>query len=82
MRQIISGTTRNLSGDGKSQPKPVGNGSGRGALAYYSPYYFLRLLAGGQQQELFGTGAAARWERAAGETTFRCQPSVVPAEVH
>ena len=52
------------------------------ALGYYSPYYFLRQLAAEQQQELFGTGAAARWEQGAGATTFRCQPSAATAEVH
>lgn len=40
------------------------------ALAYYSPYYFLRRLSAEPQQELFGTGAAARWEQDAGALTF------------
>ena len=52
------------------------------ALAYYSPYYFLRQLAQERQQELFGTGAAARWGQGAGEITFRGQPPVATAEVH
>ncbi len=60
------------------------------ALAYYSPYYFLRHLAAERQQELFGTGAAARWEQGVGATTFHSQPQPQPqppraaaaAEVH
>ena len=35
------------------------------ALAYYSPYYFLRQLPAELQQEAFGTGAALRWEQEA-----------------
>ncbi|MBH8567843.1 hypothetical protein KB206_03050 [Microvirga sp. STS02] len=38
----------------------------RAELAYYSPYYFLRQFPIERQQELFGTGAAARWEQEAG----------------
>ncbi|HEX8327788.1 MAG TPA: hypothetical protein VF629_09625 [Hymenobacter sp.] len=34
----------------------------RAELAYYSPYYFLRKLPAEQQQELFGTGLARRWD--------------------
>lgn len=37
-----------------------------GALAYYSPYYFLRQLVSERQQELFGAGAAMRWQQQAG----------------
>ena len=44
------------------------------ALAYYSPYYFLRQLAAERQQELFGTGAAAGWEQGVGATIFHSQP--------
>ncbi|MBF9236758.1 hypothetical protein I2I05_05060 [Hymenobacter sp. BT683] len=36
-------------------------------LAYYSPYYFLRQLSGELQQQVFGTGAAARWKQKAGQ---------------
>lgn len=36
------------------------------ALAYYSPYYFLRQLSVGVQHELFGTGMAARWRQESG----------------
>lgn len=32
-----------------------------GKLLYYSPYYFLRELPAERQQELFGSGLAARW---------------------
>ncbi|MBD2721778.1 hypothetical protein [Hymenobacter armeniacus] len=39
-------------------------------LAFYSPYYFLRHLPAKRQQELFGTGAAARWGRQPGEETY------------
>ncbi|GAC1376524.1 MAG: hypothetical protein NVS3B25_33630 [Hymenobacter sp.] len=35
-------------------------------LRYYSPYYFLRQLPAQVQQDLFGTGAAARWGQEAG----------------
>ncbi|GAB2863236.1 GNAT family protein [Hymenobacter ruber] len=38
----------------------------RAELAYYSPYYFLRQFPIERQQELFGTGAATRWEQEAG----------------
>ena len=38
----------------------------RAELAYYSPYYFLRQFPQERQQDLFGTGAAARWEQEAG----------------
>ncbi|MGY3089667.1 dTDP-4-amino-4,6-dideoxy-D-galactose acyltransferase [Hymenobacter sp. UYAg731] len=38
----------------------------RAELSYYSPYYFLRQLPIEQQQNLFGTGAATRWEQEAG----------------
>ena len=31
------------------------------ALAFYSPYYFLRRFAEADQQRLFGTGLAASW---------------------
>jgi len=51
------------------------------ALAYYSPYYFLRQFADGRQQELFGTGVVARWEQGEGEETFYSQTSPA-AEVH
>lgn len=36
------------------------------ALAFYSPYHFLRQFAEADQQRLFGTGLAAAWERQAG----------------
>ena len=36
------------------------------ALAFYSPYHFLRQFAGADQQRLFGTGLAAAWEQLAG----------------
>lgn len=36
------------------------------ALAFYSPYHFLRQLAATDQQRLFGTGLAAAWEQQAG----------------
>lgn len=35
-------------------------------LLYYSPYYFLRQFAADYQQDLFGTGAAARWAQGKG----------------
>ena len=41
----------------------------RAELAYYSPYYFLRKFPLERQQDLFGTGAAARWEQEAGAET-------------
>jgi dTDP-4-amino-4,6-dideoxy-D-galactose acyltransferase len=40
------------------------------ALAYYSPYFFLRQLPGGLQQELFGTGLAARWGQEPGNEVY------------
>ena len=49
-----------------------------GALAYYSPYYFLRQLAGERQQELFGAGLATRWEQQAGAGIV----ATTSAEVH
>ena len=52
------------------------------ALAYYSPYYFLRQFAGERQQELFGTGAAVRWEQGVGAETFYYQYSPASTEVH
>ena len=42
----------------------------RAELAYYSPYYFLRQFPLDRQQDLFGTGAAARWEQEAGAETM------------
>lgn len=46
-------------------------------LGYYSPYYFLRQLSVERQQELFGTGAAARWVRESGaETLHSAEPEV------
>ena len=36
------------------------------ALAFYSPYHFLRQFAEADQQRLFGTGLAAAWEHQAG----------------
>jgi dTDP-4-amino-4,6-dideoxy-D-galactose acyltransferase len=39
-------------------------------LAYYSPYYFLRQFSLERQQDLFGTGAAARWNQGAGTETI------------
>ena len=53
-----------------------------GALAYYSPYYFLRQLAAKRQQDLFGTGAAARWGQGAGEIAWRCHSTAATAAVH
>ena len=53
-----------------------------GALAYYSPYYSLRQLAAERQQDRLGTGAAARWEQGAGETTLLCPPPAATVEVH
>lgn len=47
-------------------------------LAYYSPYYFLRQFPLEQQQDLFGTGAATRWEQEAGAETV----AAASAEVH
>ena len=52
-----------------------------GALAYYSPYYFLRQFATERQQDLFGTGAAARWGQGAGETTLQGQLPAATAKV-
>ena len=52
------------------------------ALAYYSPYFFLRQLAAERQQELFGTGAAARWEQGEGAAIFHSQSSAAAPEVH
>lgn len=49
-------------------------------LLYYSPYYFLRQLPAERQQELFGTGAAMRWEQDADRQTFRAAAG--PGEVH
>lgn len=40
------------------------------ALAYYSPYYFLRQLSASRQQELFGTGRAVRWRQQSGAELF------------
>ena len=49
-------------------------------LAYYSPYYFLRQFSAEVQQELFGTGMAARWGQESETTVY---PVVdVDAEVH
>lgn len=42
------------------------------ALAYYSPYYFLRQLPTSRQQELFGTGAALRWSQEVGAKVHSC----------
>lgn len=50
----------------------------RAELAYYSPYYFLRQFALERQQELFGTGAAARWAHESGAETV----ATATAEVH
>lgn len=50
-------------------------------LAYYSPYYFLRQLAGERQQELFGTGAAGRWAQAEGAEIFHSRASPASTEV-
>lgn len=36
------------------------------ALAFYSPYHFLRQFAESEQQRLFGTGLAGSWEQQAG----------------
>ena len=38
----------------------------RAALAYYSPYYFLRQFPLERQQQLFGAGAATNWAQKAG----------------
>ena len=51
------------------------------ALAYYSPYYFLRQFAAARQQELFGTGAAARWGQGTGAETFHFRASPAATEV-
>lgn len=40
------------------------------ALAYYSPYFFLRQFPSKLQQELFGTGAALRWGQQAGAEEY------------
>ena len=50
-------------------------------LAYYSPYYFLRQFAGERQQELFGTGTAARWEQGEGAEVFYSRTSPAAAKV-
>ena len=50
-------------------------------LAYYSPYYSLRRFTDERQQELFGTGAAARWEQGEGAMTFHSHSSPAAAEV-
>ncbi|ALW87129.1 hypothetical protein AUC43_19840 [Hymenobacter sedentarius] len=52
------------------------------ALAHYSPYYFLRQFAAARQQDLFGTGAAARWEQGVGAATFHSPAAPATAEVH
>ena len=49
----------------------------RAELAYYSPYYFLRQFPLEQQQDLFGTGAAARWEQKVGAETVATTSSAV-----
>ena len=46
------------------------------ALAYYSPYYFLRHLPTALQQQLFGTGAASRWEEQPGGEIMRTASKV------
>jgi dTDP-4-amino-4,6-dideoxy-D-galactose acyltransferase len=51
------------------------------ALVYYSPYYFLRQFAGERQQELFGTGAATRWEEGEGAEALHCRASPAAAKV-
>ena len=51
------------------------------ALAYYSPYYFLRQFAAERQQALFGTGAADRWEQGVGAKIFHSRASPTAAEV-
>ncbi|MBF9222167.1 GNAT family protein [Hymenobacter ruricola] len=50
------------------------------ALGFYSPYYFLRQLPLERQQELFGTGAAARWGSRQGEETYA--PPTAGGPVH
>jgi dTDP-4-amino-4,6-dideoxy-D-galactose acyltransferase len=40
------------------------------ALAYYSPYFFLRQFSAEGQQQLFGTGAALSWDQQAGAETY------------
>ena len=49
----------------------------RAELAYYSPYYFLRQFPQERQQDLFGTGAAARWEQEAGAETIAAASAAV-----
>ena len=49
----------------------------RAELAYYSPYYFLRQFPLERQQDLFGTGAAARWEQEAGAETVAAASAAV-----
>ncbi|GAB3317662.1 hypothetical protein GCM10027511_28250 [Hymenobacter humi] len=52
------------------------------ALAYYSPYYFLRQYPLERQQELFGTGAARRWQQGAGAEIVHAGDSSRAAEVY
>ncbi|GAB2958236.1 hypothetical protein GCM10027048_26430 [Hymenobacter coalescens] len=52
------------------------------ALAYYSPYFFLRLPepAAAAEQERFGRGAAARFGQAAGEEVWDFAPEYGPGQ--